>query len=141
MKHQTHFHSSDPPSILRCNETGCKKEYKSLVQLQVKISISILLFISINLIFIQEHVKRDHRMIRRFECSECNKQFYKSHDLLVHKRTHSQEKPYICGQCGKAFAHLSHVIRHERSHSNIRPHQCKICLKSFTQATVLRTHK
>ncbi|XP_046451342.1 zinc finger protein 70-like isoform X2 [Daphnia pulex] len=122
VKHTMQFHSSEPPIVMSCNEPDCGKEYKSLSQLQ-------------------EHIKRDHQMIRRFSCDECNKQFYKAHDLLVHKRTHSKEKPYMCGTCGKSFSHISHVIRHEKSHNNIRPHTCPVCHKSFTQATVLRAHR
>lgn len=123
MKHRSQFHSTLPqPVTHRCQELECNKEYKSITQLQ-------------------EHVKRDHRMIRKFECDECKKQFYKAHDLLVHKRTHSKEKPYICGTCGKAFSHLSHVIRHEKSHNNIRPYTCPICKKSFTQSSVLKAHR
>ncbi|XP_057371420.1 zinc finger protein ZFP2-like [Daphnia carinata] len=122
VKHTMQFHSPEPRTILSCSEPDCKKEYKSLSQLQ-------------------EHIKRDHYMIRRFTCEECNKQFYKAHDLLVHKRTHSKDKPYMCGTCGKSFSHISHVIRHEKSHNNIRPHTCPVCRKSFTQATVLRAHR
>ena len=144
VKHTVQFHSSTPPAILSCSEPGCGKEYKSLSQLQV-ITHEILkyrTFINwINLFLRKEHVKRDHKLIRRFNCEECNKQFYKAHDLLVHKRTHSKEKPYMCGTCGKSFSHISHVIRHEKSHNNIRPYTCPVCKKSFTQATVLRAHR
>ncbi|KAI9564634.1 hypothetical protein GHT06_008375 [Daphnia sinensis] len=122
VKHTMQFHSPESRTILSCSEPDCEKEYKSLSQLQ-------------------EHIKRDHHMIRRFTCEECNKQFYKAHDLLVHKRTHSKDKPYMCGTCGKSFSHISHVIRHEKSHNNIRPHTCPLCRKSFTQASVLRAHR
>lgn len=122
VKHTIQFHSPEPRTIVSCSEPDCEKEYKSQSQLQ-------------------EHIKRDHHMIRRFTCEECNKQFYKAHDLLVHKRTHSKDKPYMCGTCGKSFSHVSHVIRHEKSHNNIRPHTCPLCRKSFTQATVLRAHR
>lgn len=80
-------------------------------------------------------------MIRRFSCDECNKQFYKAHDLSVHKRTHSKEKPYMCGTCGRAFSHVSHVIRHEKSHNNIRSFTCPVCFETFAQGNLLKAHR
>ena len=37
-KHLAHNHTSSPPSKITCSESGCGKQYKSLSQLQVRIT-------------------------------------------------------------------------------------------------------
>ena len=50
--------NAEPTILIQCTQQGCDKRYKTVGQMQ-------------------EHVKRDHFMIRRFHCDDCDKQFYK----------------------------------------------------------------
>lgn len=68
------------------------------------------------IVLVQEHVKRDHLKQRNHVCSQCGKSFFKKYDLKIHNRIHTDERPYVCRACGKRFHHRSHIIRHERIH-------------------------
>jgi DNA-directed RNA polymerase subunit RPC12/RpoP len=118
-RHNEKVHSNRPKKLFPCE--ACDKVYLSQSMLT-------------------DHLRRDHQKERKNECPNCEKVFYKSHDLKVHLRTHMGLKPYVCSTCGKGFTHSSHIIRHERTHSGNRPYKCHKCNKSFTQSGTLKMH-
>ncbi|XP_053312728.1 zinc finger protein 420-like [Spea bombifrons] len=76
-----------------------------------------------------------------FSCSECEKRFARSSDLLKHQRSHQAvEKPNLCNECGKVFRRRTALIIHKRIHTGERPYKCKQCGKSFVQRQHLTTH-
>ena len=56
---------------------------------------------------------------RKFCCDAdgCQKLFYTSQQLEVHRRTHSKSKPYSCQQCNKSFTTAGNLRNHMRSHT------------------------
>ncbi|XP_041438694.1 zinc finger protein 569-like [Xenopus laevis] len=80
---------------------------------------------------------------RPFQCSQCEKTYLRSSDLLKHQRSHLGplgERPYVCNQCGKCFRRNTSLLIHERIHTGERPYQCAQCGKSFIQRQHLSTH-
>uniref|UniRef100_A0A803K5E9 Zinc finger protein 347 n=1 Tax=Xenopus tropicalis TaxID=8364 RepID=A0A803K5E9_XENTR len=80
---------------------------------------------------------------RLFQCSQCEKAYLRSSDLLKHQRSHLGhlgERPYVCNQCGKCFRRNTSLLIHERIHTGERPYQCAQCGKSFIQRQHLTTH-
>ena len=91
---------------------------------------------------LQTHINRVHKGIRKFECQECGKRFFKvpeleSHINVVHKRL----KPLKCKLCdfkavnkGKLNYHIKIV------HGNLRPHMCEKCDMDFKTPYALKRH-
>ncbi|XP_073468766.1 uncharacterized protein [Aquarana catesbeiana] len=77
---------------------------------------------------------------RLFPCTQCEKTFLHSQDLVRHQRSHLGERPYVCNQCGKCFRRNTSLLIHERIHTGERPYQCAQCGKSFVQRQHLTTH-
>jgi len=77
---------------------------------------------------------------RPFSCSFCDKQFFTSSDLAVHRRQHTGERPYSCETCGKRFVQSGHLTIHRRHHSGLKPYLCEICLRAFRTSSDLACH-
>ncbi|XP_078514817.1 uncharacterized protein LOC144773575 isoform X1 [Lissotriton helveticus] len=77
---------------------------------------------------------------RLFPCTQCERSFVRSYDLMKHQRNHKSARPYICNACGKCFRRNTSLIIHERIHTGERPYQCAQCGKSFVQRQHLTTH-
>nr|XP_033805137.1 zinc finger protein 585B-like isoform X2 [Geotrypetes seraphini] len=77
---------------------------------------------------------------RLYPCTECEKTFWRSSDLVKHQRSHRGDRPYICKGCGKGFRRHTSLIIHERIHTGERPYQCATCGKKFIQRQHLTTH-
>lgn len=54
-----------------------------------------------------KHWRSEHKetkIIRRFNCAFCGKNFGEAHKLRKHQRVHTGEKPFTCDICHKHFA-------------------------------------
>ena len=49
---------------------------------------------------LNQHIERDHLMIRRFQCPDCPKKFYEKSVWEGHQRVHDGKKPFLCEHCG-----------------------------------------
>ncbi|CAL4117313.1 unnamed protein product, partial [Meganyctiphanes norvegica] len=75
-----------------------------------------------------------------FQCTQCDKFFSQSCNLIIHLRTHTGEKPYHCSQCDKAYSQHSHLRTHMRHHTGEKPYQCSQCNKVFSRSGHLKSH-
>jgi len=62
------------------------------------------------------HMMTVHKMGKKMPCPECDKIFYKSHDLKMHRERIHEGMRYICPECG---VHSSKIREHMRSAHSI----------------------
>jgi len=83
---------------------------------------------------------QDTKIEKKFQCSQCFKQFTTKVQLKHHMNIHLGLKPYICTLCGKGFTQPTHLKVHKRTHDGSRPYMCSVCGKTFAIASNMRKH-
>ncbi|GBP42763.1 Zinc finger protein 26 [Eumeta japonica] len=86
------------------------------------------------------HIKRDHLMERKYECSECDMNFFEKDSLTEHMVKHTGEKHFACGVCYKTFGRKKTLREHMRIHNNDRRFKCEECSHAFVQKCAWRSH-
>ncbi|XP_019891422.2 zinc finger protein 816-like [Musca domestica] len=86
---------------------------------------------------VQKHTAKGQQL--SFECSMCQKRFYKKWALKHHMNTHKTGTDYVCEECGKGFATDEIRKLHERRVHNI-DRVCDQCGKTLHGAYALRQH-
>ena len=81
------------------------------------------------------------KVIKQFECSDCDKVFTDKSNLSKHKKSIHQGLTYNCDRCDQTFAYSQGLQRHKRSVHEGERFECKICQKTFSQAENLSRHK
>ena len=85
-----------------------------------------------------EHLNPYHGLL---VCSYCDEKFVSVLKLEKHMAVHSTDnRPFKCSQCQKRFTHSWQVLRHENLHSISSNHTCKVCKRNFTSETYLNRH-
>ena len=79
--------------------------------------------------------------MKKFPCSQCNKEFKTKQCLKRHIGRHLGVKPYACSFCKKRFNDKTNLGRHERVHMNIRKHVCDVCPQAFFRKEEMEKHK
>ncbi|XP_063730899.1 zinc finger protein OZF-like [Eleginops maclovinus] len=75
---------------------------------------------------------------KHFKCHECNKEFNRKHQLVLHARVHTNEKPFSCDLCHKTFRYNFNCLAHMRRHTeNPKKYFCEKCDKTFACSTHL----
>lgn len=83
---------------------------------------------------------RIHTDYKPYKCSNCEKCFNRSADLMVHERVHTGERPYVCKICGKRFRQMSGFSGHVRLHGGEKPYKCHWCDGEFISKQRLICH-
>ncbi|XP_021966415.1 zinc finger protein 235 [Folsomia candida] len=93
---------------------------------------------------LQSHLKRMHppgSRLRSFKCDLCQKGFYTSHELDLHKnKTHSTLKPFGCSECEKSFKSQLGLKVHIWSHKGEKSFACPHCPKILSSYSNWRRH-
>ncbi|CAJ0928518.1 unnamed protein product, partial [Mesorhabditis belari] len=64
---------------------------------------------------VDNRIKVDEDLLRKFKCDQCGKAFKFKHHLKEHIRIHSGEKPFQCPSCQKRFSHSGSYSSHMSS--------------------------
>ena len=81
-----------------------------------------------------------HSSEKPFACNICSKTFKRKITMRIHKRIHTGEEPFVCRFCDKRFNYSGDLKVHERTHTNEKPFKCDICKKTFKQKQALKKH-
>ncbi|XP_052745813.1 uncharacterized protein LOC128199619 [Bicyclus anynana] len=79
-------------------------------------------------------------MERRFQCTECEMNFFTSGGLKSHMLKHTGIKDFQCDVCLKWFTRKSVLREHMRIHANDRRFTCVHCGRGFVQKCSWRGH-
>lgn len=74
-------------------------------------------------------------------CDQCDKVFFSSSELALHKQRHSSEKIHTCAECKKAFSAKGNLRIHMRTHAKEKLYKCDICDNSFSHPYSLVSHR
>lgn len=74
-------------------------------------------------------------------CDKCDKVFFSSSELTLHKQRHSSEKIHTCLVCKKAFSAKGNLRIHMRTHAKEKLYKCDICDNSFSHPYSLVSHR
>ncbi|XP_052745614.1 oocyte zinc finger protein XlCOF19-like [Bicyclus anynana] len=86
------------------------------------------------------HRQNYHLMERRFQCTECEKNFFNNAGLKNHMLKHTGRKDFQCTVCLKWFTRKSVLTQHMRIHANDRRYICMHCGRGFVQKCSWRGH-
>ncbi|XP_039761993.1 zinc finger protein 91-like isoform X1 [Pararge aegeria] len=87
------------------------------------------------------HIKKDHNLERKYECDQCDLDFYSSSTLKRHMVKHTGARIYKCDVCLKSYGTQNILREHKRSHADDRRFKCDQCDKAFVQNSTLKNHK
>uniref|UniRef100_A0A6G1SHB3 Zinc finger protein 28 n=1 Tax=Aceria tosichella TaxID=561515 RepID=A0A6G1SHB3_9ACAR len=85
--------------------------------------------------------KQRHSSEKVHTCLVCKKGFSAKGNLRIHMRTHAKEKLYKCDICDNSFSHPYSLVSHRRIHTNEFPFTCSECGKSYRSKHQLSSHK
>ncbi|TRY66928.1 hypothetical protein TCAL_08036 [Tigriopus californicus] len=84
------------------------------------------------------HIDKSQRS-RNYDCSLCEKSFFRSADLWAHKKIHSGSR-YTCDLCGKSLSSSGSLHNHRLMHKGKRFH-CSICGLEFVYKQKFDNHR
>ncbi|XP_074055762.1 uncharacterized protein LOC141497075 [Macrotis lagotis] len=76
-----------------------------------------------------------------YKCSECERDFCLSTQLMHHLRSHAWHRPYACTNCENSFGQVSDLVQHLKTHAEEKNYKCKVCGKVFYSSSGLSRHK
>jgi len=86
-----------------------------------------------------------HTGERRYQCTVCEKNFFRNSHLKTHMLSHQNKRDHICnfnnGVCQKSFLTKQKLTRHLKTHTDHHPYQCTECGEKFRKLNTLKTHQ
>ncbi|XP_072536499.1 zinc finger protein 1035 isoform X2 [Salminus brasiliensis] len=92
---------------------------------------------------------KDHVVVNKYQCSECDQSFTDGLRLISHLEDHGREdlqrrvgKKHQCQQCGKTFDQAGMLQRHMKiQHQKSTPNACPECFRKFRSPSDLDIHR
>lgn len=90
-----------------------------------------------------ETVEGSLKVVTKYMCRYCARQFESPDDMKQHIASHSKPgrvSNHSCYVCGKTYSTPSKLQRHVRVHSGERPYPCNVCGRRFTRSDHVKQH-
>ncbi|XP_076015099.1 uncharacterized protein LOC143007581 isoform X2 [Genypterus blacodes] len=87
------------------------------------------------------NVSRSPGRRKALTCETCGKTFTRTSDVRRHQLTHTGERPFSCSQCDRTFQHSWDLVKHEnKNHGVDVSFSCQTCGSSFANLRSLTVH-
>lgn len=90
----------------------------------------------------ETHLLESQR-IKKYECDQCDNDFYKKKSLLRHQSKHNQKQEnvrHVCPKCSKEFTKSAGLKTHMTIHGKYT-FDCHFCVRHFSSADKLEIHE
>lgn len=88
--------------------------------------------------YLDMHLKTSHKQEKGLQCTRCPRAFYDIYKLREHLRSHDVVKKYECSICQKELSTSSHLRRHQ--HRVHKEQKCPDCDLTFNDIYQFRDH-
>ena len=109
--------------LFKCKKTkACKREFRTRGGLM-------------------NHIEKNHKDKKQFQCKECGKSFPKMQRLAAHQETHVVKPTISCDICGQEVKNMFRLKQHSEKYHDVVNAKCDICDQTFLYKIELRNHR
>ena len=74
---------------------------------------------------LQKHNDNAHKKLKKYECDEFHKKFFRKQDMEARRYTHTGEKPLACDLCDFRCIQSGDMSKHKKKHIGVANERIK----------------